>query len=150
MSHIGLVALKAQIMGFIVQSILLQRYRRWDILQDNHDNCLFFLQHGEFRHFSIVWFVVHSMEGKSTSARDGKSPCSKDCMWRRIPLVNYIYISEVVYSYIGKNRYYVPYSLKFSKIKYFAVWPNSAQKQIFADKIFVVESCINHAHPITK
>jgi hypothetical protein len=31
MSHIGLVALKAQIMGFIVQSILLQRYRRWDI-----------------------------------------------------------------------------------------------------------------------
>ena len=32
MNHIGLVALKAQIMRFIVQSILLQRYRRWDIL----------------------------------------------------------------------------------------------------------------------
>ena len=31
MSHIGLVALKAQIMRFIVQSLLLQRYRRWDI-----------------------------------------------------------------------------------------------------------------------
>ena len=29
--------------------------------------------------------------------------------------------------------------LKFSRIKYFAVWLNSAQKQIFADKIFVVE-----------
>ena len=25
----------------------------------------------------------------------------------------------------------IPYSLKFSKIKYFAVWLNSAQKQIF-------------------
>ena len=31
MNHIGLVALKAQIMRFIVQSILLQEYRRWDI-----------------------------------------------------------------------------------------------------------------------
>ena len=35
--------------------------------------------------------------------------------------------------------YDVPYSLKFSRIKYFVVWLNSAQKQIFADKIFVVE-----------
>ena len=33
----------------------------------------------------------------------------------------------------------IPYSLKFSRIKYFAVWLNSAQKQIFTDKIFVVE-----------
>ena len=33
----------------------------------------------------------------------------------------------------------VPYSLIFSRIKYFAVWLNSAQKQIFTDKIFVVE-----------
>ena len=33
----------------------------------------------------------------------------------------------------------LPYSLKFSRIKYFVVWLNSAQKQIFADKIFVVE-----------
>ena len=32
----------------------------------------------------------------------------------------------------------IPYSLKFSRIKYFAVLPNSAQNQIFADKIFVV------------
>ena len=30
------------------------------------------------------------------------------------------------------------YSLKFSRIKYFVVFPDSAQKQIFADKIFVV------------
>ena len=33
----------------------------------------------------------------------------------------------------------IPYSLKFSRIKYFAVWLNSVQKQIFVDKIFVVE-----------
>ena len=34
----------------------------------------------------------------------------------------------------------VPYNnLKYSRIKYFAVWLNSAQKQIFTDKIFVVE-----------
>ena len=33
----------------------------------------------------------------------------------------------------------LPYSLKSSRIKYFAVWLNSAQKQIFTDKIFVVE-----------
>ena len=33
----------------------------------------------------------------------------------------------------------VPYSLKFSRIKYFAVLPNSAQKQIFTDKIFMVK-----------
>ena len=32
----------------------------------------------------------------------------------------------------------LPYSLKFSRIKYFVVLPNSAQKQISADKIFVV------------
>ena len=32
----------------------------------------------------------------------------------------------------------IPYSLKFSRIKYFADWLNSAQKQIFMDKIFVV------------
>ena len=31
MNHIGLVALKGQIMRFIVQPILLQEYRRWDI-----------------------------------------------------------------------------------------------------------------------
>ena len=35
MNHIGLVALKAQIMRFIVQSIVLQRYRRWDIFMNN-------------------------------------------------------------------------------------------------------------------
>ena len=34
-----------------------------------------------------------------------------------------------------------PYSLKF---KYFADWPNSAQKQTFADKIFVVERAYQH------
>ena len=33
----------------------------------------------------------------------------------------------------------IPYSLMFSKIKYFAVRLNSAQKQIFTDKFFVVE-----------
>ena len=33
----------------------------------------------------------------------------------------------------------IPYSLKFLRIKYFVVWLNSAQKQIFADQIFVVE-----------
>ena len=36
-------------------------------------------------------------------------------------------------------RLQLPYSLKFSRIKYFVVWLSSAQKQIFADKIFVVE-----------
>ena len=34
---------------------------------------------------------------------------------------------------------YLPHSLKFLKGKYFAVMLNSAQKQIFADKIFVVK-----------
>ena len=33
----------------------------------------------------------------------------------------------------------VLYGIIFSRIKYFAVWLNSAQKQIFTDKIFVVE-----------
>ena len=33
----------------------------------------------------------------------------------------------------------IPYSLKFSRIKYFTVLPNSAQKQIFTDKIFTVK-----------
>ena len=33
----------------------------------------------------------------------------------------------------------IPYSLKLSRIKYFAVWLNSVQKQIFAEKISVVE-----------
>ena len=33
----------------------------------------------------------------------------------------------------------IPYRLKFSRDKYFAVLPNSAQKQIFMDKIFVVK-----------
>ena len=32
----------------------------------------------------------------------------------------------------------IPYSQKFSRVKYFAVLPNSTQKQIFADKIFMV------------
>ena len=36
MNHIGLVALKGQIMRFIVQPILLQEYRRWDIYVENH------------------------------------------------------------------------------------------------------------------
>ena len=31
MNHIGLVPLKAQIMRFIGLSVLLQKYRRWDI-----------------------------------------------------------------------------------------------------------------------
>ena len=33
----------------------------------------------------------------------------------------------------------LPYSLNFSKIKYFSFWLNSAQKQIFTNKIFVVD-----------
>ena len=37
--------------------------------------------------------------------------------------------------------YNIPYSLKFSRIKYFAVWLNSAQKQIFTDKNFARELC---------
>ena len=37
-------------------------------------------------------------------------------------------------------------SLKFSRIKYFAVWLNSAQKQFFADKIFVVERESHQVH----
>ena len=41
----------------------------------------------------------------------------------------------------------VHYSLKFSKIKYFAVWLNSAQKQIFTDKIFVIERELCKATP---
>ena len=55
-----------------------------------------------------------------------------------------VLLSPAVYVY-GNGRYtymymnVLPYSLKFSRIKYFAVWLNSAQKQIFADKIFVVE-----------
>ena len=46
-----------------------------------------------------------------------------------------------IYSMAGvKKLYYsdIPYSLKFSRIKYFAVLPNSAQKQFFVDKKFVV------------
>ena len=42
-------------------------------------------------------------------------------------------------TFIKKNPYVdqpiLPYSLKFSRIKYFKVLPNSAQKQIFTDKI---------------
>ena len=38
----------------------------------------------------------------------------------------------------------IPYSLKFSRGKYFAVLPNSAQKQIFMDKIFVVKLPATH------
>ena len=41
--------------------------------------------------------------------------------------------------FIQDHSVEIPYSLKFSRIKYFVVWLNSAQKQIFADKIFVVE-----------
>ena len=33
----------------------------------------------------------------------------------------------------------LPYSLKFSRVRYFAVLPNSDQKQIFTGKIFVVK-----------
>ena len=40
----------------------------------------------------------------------------------------------------------IPYSLKFSRIKYFAGWLNSAQKQIFADKIFVVKRESRQVH----
>ena len=42
----------------------------------------------------------------------------------------------------------IPYSLKVSRIKYFVVWLNSAHKQNFADKIFVVEreSCKVHTY----
>ena len=43
----------------------------------------------------------------------------------------------------------VPYSLKFSRIKYFVVWLNSAQKQIFADTIFVVEHESRKVHTYT-
>ena len=50
---------------------------------------------------------------------------------------------------LGMSTHKLPYSLKFSRIKYLADLPNPAQKQIFTDKIFVVESCINHAQPIT-
>ena len=39
---------------------------------------------------------------------------------------------------ISLDNVILPYSLKFWRIKYFAVLPNSAQKQIFVDKIFVV------------
>ena len=38
-----------------------------------------------------------------------------------------------------RRLFQIPYSLKFSRIKYFVVWLNSAQKPIFADKIFVVK-----------
>ena len=38
----------------------------------------------------------------------------------------------------------LPYSLKFSRIKHFEVLPNSAQKQIFMDKIFVVMVPVMH------
>ena len=41
---------------------------------------------------------------------------------------------------------YIPYSLKFSRIKYFVVWLNSAQKKFFADKIFVDESESREVH----
>ena len=54
-----------------------------------------------------------------------------------------IYIcSSDIYMYAGYiyvRQIYIPYSLIFSRIKYFAVWLNSAQKQIFTDKIFVVK-----------
>ena len=33
----------------------------------------------------------------------------------------------------------IPYSLKFSRDKYFVVQPKSAQKQLFTDKIFMIE-----------
>ena len=33
----------------------------------------------------------------------------------------------------------IPCSLKYLRVKYFVVLPNSAQKQIFVDKIFVVQ-----------
>ena len=33
----------------------------------------------------------------------------------------------------------IPYSLKYLRIKYIAVWLNSAQKQVFMDKIFMVK-----------
>ena len=41
----------------------------------------------------------------------------------------------------------IPYSLIFLRIKYVAVWLNSAQKQIFTDKIFVVECELCKATP---
>lgn len=41
----------------------------------------------------------------------------------------------------------IPFSLKFSRIKYFVVLPTSVQKQNFTDKIFMVDSCTNHALP---
>ena len=40
----------------------------------------------------------------------------------------------------------IPYSLKFLRIKYFVVWVNSAQKQIFAEKNFVVERESSQVH----
>ena len=42
---------------------------------------------------------------------------------------------------VGSNKRYHYYtcSLKFSRIKYFAVLLNSAQKHFFVDKIFVVK-----------
>ena len=49
---------------------------------------------------------------------------------------------------LGRWSWYVhsviPHSLKFSRIKYFADLPNSVQKQIFADKTFVVERISAH------
>ena len=40
---------------------------------------------------------------------------------------------------MGQQKYIIPYSLKFLRIEYIAVWLNSAQKQILTDKIFMVE-----------
>ena len=54
----------------------------------------------------------------------------------------------IMMSYIALLQYQnreIPYSLKFSRIRYFADWPPSAQKQTFADKIiFVVERAYPH------
>ena len=56
-----------------------------------------------------------------------------------------LYIHDVI-KYV-MNAENIPYSLKFSRIKYFADWLNSAQKQIFTDKIFVVERELCKATP---
>ena len=48
-----------------------------------------------------------------------------------------IYIKPGKYMYFVGCMYRVQCSLKFSRVKY-VVLPNSAQKQIFSDKIFMV------------
>ena len=40
----------------------------------------------------------------------------------------------------------LPFCLKFSRAKYFAVLPNCAQKQNFTDKIFVVKLPATHCN----